>query len=368
MKLFPHRMRLAGFAGLLFFSRAACCAETVESMNVARGFSGAGAFIWDERTGHFVALPALGAVIDDDVTSGWTPASGKTRLLIQLQQPAEIAEFSLYAPGAEGAYSVQIAEDADALASGRITRVAANAELGSLNKTPLPAAKARYVLVDLDVVKTAPLRGMQVMGAPQAGTTANVAVVSPKAGGDDKGNKGQGETAEVNFALKAAGAATLANPAEDNKLIDGDTATTTRLPANKKDAIIRLASSVEIDRIALAVGRAEGTITIFVTDAEGHDLRELGRTTLDGRQEAISLDTAGVRAEFVRIEWTPAAGAGDLVVKEVGIFAQAVVTRSEPPPNVAAVTLPIQVSAPAAVAPPATTPPPEPVPVRAASL
>lgn len=343
-------------------------APAANPTNMARGFSGAGAYIWDEKTSSFVALPALAAVIDDDVTSGWTPPSGKTRMLIQLQQDADISSFTLFAPGAEGTYSLQLADSLESLSAGKTKSIAAGVDLGSLNKTGITTSTAKYLVVEMDVVKSAPIRGVQVLGVPKAGSAASIAVVSPKADGDDKGNKDSGEVVEVNFALRDAGGATPLNPDDANKLIDGDTATTSTLPAGKKDAVIRLASSVEIDRVALAVGKAEGKVSIFVTDGKGNDVRELGSVTLDGKAEAISVPTSGIRAEFVRIEWTPANGSGDLVVKEVGIFAQARVTRSEPPPNTSVATLPLQISLPVTPPPPAPTPPPEPVAiVRATS-
>ncbi len=331
--------------------------------NMARGFSGAGAFIWDDKTQSFVAQPALAAVIDDDVTSGWTPPSGKTRMLIQLQQDADISSFTLFAPGAEGTYSLQLADSLDALTSGQTKPLASGVELGSQNKTTIPNSTAKYLVVEMDVAKAAPIRGVQVLGLPRAGSSANIAVVSPKADGDDKGNKDSGEVVEVNFALRDAGGATPLNPDDANRLIDGDTATTSALPAGKKDAVIRLASSVEIDRVALAVGKAEGKVSIFVTDGNGNDVRELGTVNLDGRSEAISVPTSGIRAEFVRIEWTPTAGSGDLVIKEVGIFAQARVTRTEPPPNTTIATLPMQVTLPPLAPPAPPTPPPAPVEV-----
>lgn len=336
---------------------------TQNPTNMARGFSGAGAFTWDDRSQTFVAQPALAAVIDDDVTSGWTPPSGKTRMLIQLQQDADISSFTLFAPGAEGSYSLQLADSLDALTSGQTKPLASGVDLGSQNKTTIPNSSAKYLVVEMDVVKAAPIRGVQVLGLPRAGSTANIAVVSPKADGDDKGNKNAGEVVEVNFALRDAGGATPLNPDEANRLIDGDTATTSALPAGKKDAVIRLASSVEIDRVALAVGKAEGKVSIFVTDGNGNDVRELGTVNLDGRSEAISVPTAGIRAEFVRIEWTPASGGGDLVVKEVGIFAQARVTRKEPPPNATVATVPMQVVMPPQPPPASPTPPPSPVEV-----
>jgi hypothetical protein len=331
--------------------------------NMARGFSGAGAFIWDEKTQSFVAQPALAAVIDDDVTSGWTPPSGKTRMLIQLQQDSDISSFTLFAPGSEGTYSLQVADSLEALTSGQTKPLASGVNMGAQNKTTIPSSAAKYLIVEMDVVKAAPIRGVQVLGLPRAGSTANIAVVSPKADGDDKGNKDSGEVVEVNFALRDAGGATPLNPDDANRLIDGDTATTSSLPAGKKDAVIRLASSVEIDRVALAVGKAEGKVSIFVTDGNGNDVRELGTVTLDGRSEAISLPTSGIRAEFVRIEWTPSAGSSDLVIKEVGIFAQARVTRTEPPPNTTIATLPMQVTLPSLPPPAPPTPPPAPVEV-----
>jgi hypothetical protein len=329
--------------------------------NMARGFSGAGAYLWDDRARAFVALPALASVIDDDVTSGWTPAKGKTKLLIQLQQDADVSAFTLFAPGAEGSYSIEIAEDQNALASGETKKLASGVDLGTANRVAMPATNAKFLIIEMDVVTPAPVRGVQVLGLPLAGSKATIAVVAPKSD-DDKGNKDKGEVVEVNFALTAVGGATTVQTEESNKLIDGDTATASKLPAGSKDAVIRLASSVAIDRIALAVGRAEGSVTVFVNDGKGNDLREIGVVKMDGKSDTLSIETPGIRAEFVRLEWQPSSGSSDLVIKEVGVFAQARVTRSEPPPNASVATLPVFVMPPAAP-PPVALPPPEPVAV-----
>lgn len=310
-----------------------------EPMNLARGFSGAGAFMWDERTRSYVPNTGLAAVIDDDVASGWTPPTGKTTLLIQLSQDADLSGVSLYAPGATGRYSISLAENADALAGGQLTASARNLDLSQVNNTRLDRVSAKYLVIELEVTKAAPLRGVQVIGLPHAAPTSATSVVAPKAGAEENESKEQGEVAEVNFALKAVGGTTPINPEAANALIDGDTATASALPPNTRDTIIRLASAVEVDRIALAVGKAVGQVAIFVSDGEGHDIRDVGVVKLDGKAEAVSLDTPGIRAEFVRLQWTPSEGNGDLVVKEVGVFAQARIARTEPPPGSATVVV-----------------------------
>lgn len=367
MKLVLRSFLFSGLAGCSLLASAVAQTQSAEPAqpstptNMARGFSGAGAYLWDERARAFVAMPALASVIDDDVTSGWTPAKGKTKLLIQLQQDADISAFTLFAPGAEGSYTIEVAEDQAALANGDTRKLASGVDLGTANRVGLPSTNAKFLIIELDVVTPAPVRGVQVLGLPLAGSNANIAVVAPKSD-DDKGNKDKGEVVEVNFALSAVGGATTVKTEESSKLIDGDTATASRLPAAAKDAVIQLASSVAIDRIALAVGRAEGQVTVFVNDGKGNDLREIGVVRMDGKSDTLSIETPGIRAEFVRLEWQPSSGSGDLVVKEVGIFAQARVTRSEPPPNTSIATLPVFVM-PAAAPPPAPLPPPAPVAV-----
>lgn len=341
--------RRLGLFVLLFGLAVASILRAAESapnapkdpINLARGFSGAGAFIWDERSRTFVPNTALAAVIDDDVASGWVPPTGKTTLLVQLSQDADLSTVTIYAPGAAGRYSLSVAENAEALANGQTSAVGRNLDLSLVNNTRLDGASAKYLLIELDVTKTAPLRGVQVIGMPHAAPTSTTSVVAPKAGADDSETKQQGEVAEVNFALKAIGGSTPVNPDAANALIDGDTATASNLAPRTKDTLIRLASAVEIDRVALAVGKAVGEVAIFANDGEGHDIRDIGVVKLDGKTETVSLDTPGIRAEFVRLEWTPKEGNADLVVKEVGVFAQARVSRAEPPPGSNAVVVQI---------------------------
>lgn len=304
-----------------------------EPMNLARGFSGAGAFILDQRTRSFIANTGLAAVIDDDVASGWTPPTGKTTLLIQLSQEADVSGVRLYAPGAVGNYSLSVAESADAVANGQTTPIAQGIDLSQVNSTRIATTSAKYLVIEMEVAKSAPLRSVQAIGIPHESPTSSTAVVAPKAGADENESNERGEVAEVNFALKAVGGSTPVNPEEANALIDGDTATSSPLPANTKNTLIRLASAVEIDRIAIAVGKAVGQIALFANDGEGNDIRDIGVMKLDGKAEAVTIDTPGIRAEFVRLQWTPEAGSADLIVKEVGVFAQARVTRSEPPPG-----------------------------------
>lgn len=343
--------------------------------NLARGFNGATTLIWDRLTNSFIPMPALSAVVDDDVASGWTPPTGQTRLLIVLTHQADLASLSLYAPGAAGTYAVSTAPSAEAVGRNELTPLAAQLDIATATTTNLVGNDVRYVMIELNLARTAPLRGVQIIGSPRADSAGVTAVVAPGSNDAASENKDRGELAEVNFALKAIGAESQHSDA----MIDGDTATSAPLvpePSGRASALIRLANSVEVDRVALAVGRAVGQVAIYANDGTD-DARLISTIRLDGTIETISVETPGIRATFVRIEWTPADGSSSLDLQEVGVFAQARVARSEPlaggaivvevmpvfgvSPPLPPPSVNVRRDADVVVVPPTTTPPPRPV-------
>ncbi len=303
--------------------------------NFARGFSGASILVQDRRSGNYVPDISLNSVIDDDVASGWTPPTGRSRLLITLTQAANLEAITLYAPDAVGTYSVSTAVSLDDIANDRTAPITRNIDLREGERTPLLADSSSYLAIELNVTQSAPLRGLKVGGKP-VGDPTTTTVVSPANTAESEETAQQGEVAEVNFALKALGGAVAGEQVDEfvEALIDGDTGTASEMVSAERASVsttIHLASAVDIDRVTLAVGFATGTLSIFTSDESGAAGRLLASTTLDGTREAFSFETDGVRAEFVQLVWEPQNPGDPLQVKEVGVFALARVERTVPP-------------------------------------
>jgi hypothetical protein len=296
--------------------------------NFARGFSGARALVQEGPRGGYIPNATLNSIIDDDVASGWTPPVGKTRVLLQLSQLADLKSLTLYAPGAEGSYSVYIANTLEEVEDEDLKLVSEDVDLESGEQTKLPNTPALYVVLEFNVVGSAPIRNIMMSGVPSTGAIATTTVVSPASGSDSESVDQEGEVVEVNFALKSLGGELTKSEsalASDN-LIDGDTSTATTLGPDENGKIgttVRLASAVDVDRITLAIGDATGQITVYSSAEDGTTGRALFTAQVDGSTGTLSFDVGGIPAEFIRLDWQPDEPGTPLVVKEVGIFALA---------------------------------------------
>lgn len=305
--------------------------------NFARGFSGARALVQAGPGGEFIPNAMLNSIIDDDVASGWTPPVGKTRVLIKLSQLADLKSLTLYAPDSKGSYSVYIANTQEEVDDEDLRLVSEGVDLNSGEQTALPDSPAMYVVLEFNVLESAPIRNIQMSGVPSTGAIATTTVVSP-AGSDPDSVSEEGEVAEVNFALKALGGELTESERTKNtdSLIDGDTSTSTSLGPDENGKIgttVKLASAVDVDRITLALGKAKGQVTVYSSAEDGTTGRVLFTSSIDGSSETLSFDIEGIRAEFIHLDWQPDEPGTPLVVKEVGIFALARVQQVAVPPG-----------------------------------
>ena len=285
----------------------------------------------DPATGQPMPQAGIGAAIDDDVSSGWTPNVGKTLLLVSLPQPADLSSFALFAPGAEGSYKVHVlsapGQALEAAASGRPTfsgNIADGAAKGS------GAAQGQYLLIELDLSATAPICSLDSIGVPKPGGDNFVSVISPVSGEQNNGSDKDGEIVEVNFAAEALGAKISENADPALKaVIDGDTATsgTIVIAADKKEqSLIDLAAAVEVKHVSLSFAEVKGKVTFLATDEDNPKGRVIGEATLDGTSKTLTIDVPGISAQGISILWESADGS-PLVVGELGVFALARVHR-----------------------------------------
>ncbi len=370
-------MKKALFAlALLAGSASAATDETAapKPVNLTRLLGGAKIQMIDPDNGSVIPRAGISAAIDDDVSSGWTPPVGKTLLLISLPQEADLNSFSLFAPGAEGSFGVHMLSSPDeALQAAASGKPAFSGNFGDASAPAGSPATGRYMLIELDLTATAPLRSFDSIGVPKPGPGSVVSVVSPVSGEQNAGSSKDGEIMEVNFAAESLGGkiADDADPAL-KAVIDGDNATkgSVVIAANKPEqGLIQLAAAVEVKHVSLSFEEAKGKVTFVATDDEHPNGRVIGEAQLDGTSKTLTIDVPGITAQGVSILWEPTDGS-PLVVGEIGVFALARVRREPLPGDNNIPSMRVQSAGEAdpgsgAAKPPVNppTPPPAPPPV-----
>lgn len=306
-------------------------------VNLSRLLGGATVQGINAQLGTLTSVAGLSAAIDDDASSGWAPPVGKTLLLLSFPQDADVSAVTVFAPGAKGSYSLSVASTLEAALdpASRTTLLSADFDTHN-NSQAIPDVRARFIVLELDVTESAPIRSIDVVGRPATTTAGQVTVVTPQSAEQNAG-KNEGQIAEVNFAATTLGAK-VATPGDEpfDVIIDGDTGTATELrPTGGKPATagIHLAAAVEVDRISLAFTEAVGTVSFLATASESPDGRLLGEVKLDGTSRTLTLETPGISAESITVVWTPADGNSPLTVAELGVFALARIVRTAPEPD-----------------------------------
>jgi hypothetical protein len=340
----------------------AASAPVVKPINLSRLLGGANVSALNEATGLITPVSGMTAVIDDDAASGWTPPVGKTVLVIALPAETDLNTFTLFAPGAKGDYTLSVVSSPEAARDPAARTKLLSSSLGQETTQAVPDMPARFVVLELNVIESAPIRSIDVVGRPRGNLANQFTVVVPDSSKEQNAGKADGKLAEVNFAADALGAKVInATNEAVSSLIDGDTGTTTTLKTSESGSAstsITLAAAVSVDRLSLAFEQAEGTVKFLATSAESPDGRVLGEVKLDGTTKTLTLETAGVSAESITVVWTPTDGVSPLVVSEVGAFALARVERNLPSPDSSKPAPRIRVETP-----PTPTPTPTPTPL-----
>jgi hypothetical protein len=347
-------------------SPAAASAPVVKPMNLSRLLGGANISALNEATGLITPVSGMTAVIDDDAASGWTPPVGKTVLVIALPAETDLSSFTLFAPGAKGDYTLSVVSSPEEARDPAARKKVLSSSLGQETTQAVPDMPARFVVIELNVVESAPIRSIDVVGRPRGNLANQFTVVVPDSSKEQNAGKADGKLAEVNFAADALGAKVI-NATNDavSSLIDGDTGTTTTLKTSADGTAttsIALAAAVSVDRLSLAFEQAEGTVKFLATSSESPDGRVLGEVKLDGTSKTLTLETAGISAESITVVWTPADGVSPLVVSEVGAFALARVERNLPSSDSSKPAPRVRVETPAPTPTPTPTPTPPPPP------
>ena len=259
-------------------------------------------------------------------------------MLVRLSQLADLKALTLFAPEATGTYSVYAANSVEEVESDEMTLLAENIDLQSETQTSLAREASLFVVLELDVFVSAPVRNLQITGTPNSGGVAMTTVVSPASGSDSESTSAKGDVAEVNFALKSLGGELSENDKGKftDALLDGDTSTSTLLSPDsegKTSTTIRLASAIDVDRVSVAIGSAQGKITAYSSGEDGQPGRVLFSADVDGNAKTLSFDVPGVRSEFVQLVWEPTVPGTPLSVQEVGIFALARIERQPAAPG-----------------------------------
>ena len=341
-------------------------ASVVKPLNLSRLLGGANISALNEATGLITPISGMTAVIDDDAASGWTPPVGKTVLIIALPAETDLNSFTLFAPGVKGDYTLSVVDSPDAARDPEARKKVISSSLGQETAQSVPDMPARFVVVELNVVESAPIRSIDVVGRPRGNLANQFTVVVPDSSKEQNAGKADGKLAEVNFAADALGAKVI-NATNDavSSLIDGDTGTTTTLKTSEGGSAstsIELAAAVSVDRVSLAFEQAKGTVKFLATSEEEPNGRVLGEVKLDGTSKTLTLETAGVSAESITVVWTPVDGVSPLVVSEVGAFALARVERNLPSPDSLKAVPRVRFETPAPTPAPAPAPIPTPTP------
>lgn len=327
----------------------------VKAVNLSRLMGGATVQLINAQMHTAAPVSGLTAAIDDDASSGWAPPVGKSALLLSFPQEADVNSITLFAPGAKGSYSLSIASSLEAALDPKGRKTTLTSSLENNGSQALPGVRSRFIVLELDVTESALIRSIDVVGRP-ATAPGTVSVVAPKDGEQNTG-KEQGQLAEVNFAADSLGAKITNDKSGGlQPLIDGDTGTTTSIPAaGGKGATvsIQLAAAINVDRLSLAFEAASGTVSFLASDSDSPDSRLLGEVKLDGTSKTLTIETGGINADAITIKWQPSEGGAPLVVSEVGVFALARVVRTAPEPDGSS-----NVSVQPVVTPKGTPPPP----------
>ncbi len=353
----------AAFAGACLLAAVPpVVAQTApELSNLSRLLAGTKIERIDPLTGAVVPTPGLSSVIDDDVSSGWTPPTGRTLLMVTLPETSDLSNFNLFAPGAEGGFSAFAAPETGDPLQALSGPPAFSGKVGEKSEKPAGnPPQGRRLVIELDLTSTAPLRSVDAVGRPAQTGAENRTVVSPASGEQNAGQDGEGELAEVNFAALNLGAVPAgAAGAALRSLIDGDTATSSTIandPGQDSRVVFNLAAAIEVKRVSLAFEEVVGTVRFFASDPDNPEGRLIGEGALDGSGKTLTLEAPGITAESVTIEWKPTVPGTPLVVSELGVFAMARITRTRETPD-SAVTITVQ---PAPASPPPMMPPPAP--------
>lgn len=309
--------------------------SAVKRMNTSRLLGGATVRSLDPMTGVLTPVSGMTAIIDDDAFSGWTPPVGKTLLVISLADETDIGSFTLFAPGVQGDYSVSVASSLEAALDPQTRTEVIQSGFDRDSAQAVPNVLARFVVLELNIVESAPIRSVDVVGKPSGKGGLAYTVVVPDSSREQSAGKADGKLVEVNFAANALGATMLGGD-QSTQIIDGDTGTTAALaPRDGKpgSASVVLAATVSVDRVSLAFEPANGTVTFLAADAETPNGRVIGEVSLDGTSKTLTLETPGVSAESITVVWTPTDGSSPLIVSEVGAFALARLERAVPLPD-----------------------------------
>ncbi len=304
--------------------------SATEPANLSRLLGGAKIQLLNPSTGEIVPQAGITAIIDDDVSSGWTPNVGKSLVLVSLPQNADLSSLALFAPGAEGSYKVHVVSSPDEALKSIGGKPDFSGNISDGSATGKGSAQGQFLVIELDLTATAPIRSFDAIGVPKPGGDNFVSVVSPVSGEQNSGSNKDGEIVEVNFAAEALGAkvSDKADPGL-NAVIDGDTSTSGSIVINaeqKEQSLIDLAAAVEVKHVSLSFAEAKGKVTFLATDPDNPKGRVIGEATLDGTAKTLTIDVPGISAQGISIVWESSDGS-PLVVGELGVFALARVRR-----------------------------------------
>ncbi len=139
--------------------------------NLARLHLGATVLKFDSGSRTFVATEAAPAWLDDDESTGWAPPAGKQFFLISLSEPTVVNHFSMSASASEGTVSLYVGDEKATPDSSTWKPLLTGVSVASLNEklsSPAFSRYGRFLLVETDFAKAAPLWSLYVFGTERA--------------------------------------------------------------------------------------------------------------------------------------------------------------------------------------------------------
>ena len=335
--------------------------------NMAREHLGTNLVVFDPASQSYVPTKAAAAWLDDDVSTGWKAASGKTYYVLTLPEADLLTNFMVSARNSRGTISLYAGDELAKPGADSWSPIATNEDLASVNNRKLekPFSRfAKYLLIETDLTEAGPWYSLYAYGE-RAAVAYNLgkrtSAVDLASSFDPDTND---QTAFSFSSLYTGGLVTEINGSASDRVnwqqaIDDNPQTSVAITSSdgdKPSMIVKFGSPLAIERIAVLTGDASrGKLDFYLVESldtapsvatnsapnfirvantgsetsKTTDTASLsGRTpiasmTLDDSTDRTSIEFPATQAAYLLIRWTPADGQSELVLSEVNSFTSA---------------------------------------------
>jgi hypothetical protein len=299
--------------------------------NLARQHLGANLYQYSPTTQAYTPSQASAAWLDDDITTGWAPLSGKQYYLLAFPEAELVSNFELSGRAANGTISLYASDEPAPPTAKSWSLLAKDIPYASVNEKRLAksfARAAKYLLIETDLADPAPIYSLNVYGNRPA---VAYEIRNREQPIDAKAIFGPYTNEATAFNVTGLYAKSYVKPQEGQgsfadvqKAIDDNPETSVTIGGAQPAVLeVHSADAKPISRIAMEVNPgAKGRFDFFLSGdtAPTDTSKPTASLVLDGTSSRASVDFPATAANVVTARWTPANGSDAVKVQELNAF------------------------------------------------